>query len=199
MGKKTTKTVKVPESMAEEWDTYVEENPEVDSVSHLIRLSVQYKITEDYELGSRRKTTEGAQESESTGVSSEVLSILRSIKSDVGHIDERLTILEKAESVKSSYDVMRDAYDALPTPPKSEIVPDGEGTGSHLYEDTDYQEWAITPREIAREQGYDEAEVRDALESLADTTGEVKRLSRDTGTFDIGDSEPEDYYFKRGR
>lgn len=45
----TVKTVKVPESQAEGWDKYLEENPEVDSLSHLIRLSVDRELNDSYD------------------------------------------------------------------------------------------------------------------------------------------------------
>jgi hypothetical protein len=57
---KATKTIKMPESKAEECEEYVEDNAEVDSISHLIRLSVQKEISGTYDLDTRRSGDDSA-------------------------------------------------------------------------------------------------------------------------------------------
>jgi hypothetical protein len=60
IGDKTTKTVNMPESKAQEWEAYVEYNAEVDSISYLVRLSVQKKISGAYDVDTRRSDDDSA-------------------------------------------------------------------------------------------------------------------------------------------
>ena len=91
MGDKTVKTVKVSEDAASDWEDYVEENPEVDSVSHLIRLAVQKEISGEYDLEQR---VEVSQSNEENAASGEVLTRLRKLQTGISDIEERMAALE---------------------------------------------------------------------------------------------------------
>lgn len=190
MGSKTTKTVKVPESQAREWDQYVEETPEVDSVSHLIRLSVQKEISGDYSI--ERRHTEG-DESTGVGVSGEVLTSLRKIETAIDDVEERITALEGVQSAEAGYDLQRAAYTVLSAAPDSAIVPGGEGgEEGYVYEDADFEEWADTPESVANQLGADIEDIADTLEDLHNIMGGEVRQVHDEDSDTV-------YYFKRGK
>lgn len=157
---KTTRTVKVPESTSEEWEEYAEENPEVDSISHLIRLSVAKEMGGKYDIGRRRQSGESDVRE---GVSGEILTTLRSIETAIGDIEERLETLEEVESAEANYDLQRAIFSQLPTKP--ELAKSGT---------LERHEWAPTAEEIAQKLGAEETDVEEALEQLAETTGQVR-------------------------
>jgi len=190
---KTTKTVKVPDDTAEEWDEYVDETPEVDSVSHLIRLSVLKEMNDESDVETLR-IDDGSRE-----LSGEVLTSLRKIETAIGDIEERLTALEDVETAEANYDIQKASYNFLPTPPESAYVPEPEGKGSYVWEDADFDEWAVTAEETARKLGAEEEEVKDALDQLQETTGQVQSVTQGSERFDIGDSDSKTYYWKKGQ
>jgi len=89
IGDKTVKTVKVSEDAASDWEDYVDENPEVDSVSHLIRLAVQKEISGEYDLEQR---VEVSQSNENDAANGEVLTRLRKLQTGISDIEERMQL-----------------------------------------------------------------------------------------------------------
>lgn len=167
MGKSVTKTVKVPESMAEEWEQYVEENPEADSISHLIRLSVNKEINDGHD---RNLAPSGDTETRNEG---EILTALRQIQTDVGDVENRLSALEGIKTAEADYDLRKAVYSFLPEERDS----------------LEYATWATTVEEIARKLGAEKSDVKDTLDSLEDGTGQVASVA--------GGPEGETYWFKR--
>lgn len=167
MGEKTVKTVKVPESQAEEWDEYVDENPEVDSVSHLIRLSVQKEMSGEYDVQQRRSDDDNA------GTSGEVLTHLRKIETGIGDVEERLTALEETKSEEAGYDLKKAVFEVLPPTPDEVVTATVEPEIPASQPDFPEHSDAMTAQEVARKLGADVNDVQDALEELIETTGQV--------------------------
>lgn len=167
MESKTTKTVKVPDARAEEWDTYVEQNPEVDSVSHLIRLSVQRQMSGKYDRRQRRSDDGDAAES------GEVKTALRQIQTAIGDVEERLSALEGIKTAEANYDLRKAVWSFLPEEPEEVIddeIPPVYGDGDDGLDSLD----VLTPEQIAQKLGADVADVQDALDELVESTGQVK-------------------------
>ena len=165
MGKKTTKTVKVDRSKADEWEKYVEENPEADSISHLIRQSVQKEINGSYESPQTPSGGRGAE------VSGEVLTTLRQIQTGVTDLEERLTALESVERAEETYSLKKAVWEFLPEEPE-EVIDDEVPL---VYDDIGIDSLdVITPQQIAQKLGADVDDVQDALDELVESTGQVK-------------------------
>lgn len=160
MGKKTTKTVKVPESKAEKWDTYVEENPEVDSVSHLIRLSVQKEIGGEYDIEQRRADTD------SSSTDGEVLTKLQQIQTGLGDLEQRLTALEETTASESSYDLQKAIYAVLNESLAPKNLPE---------EDLEHEthDEVLSSRDLAQKLNADIGNVEDTLRRMDDEIGHV--------------------------
>jgi hypothetical protein len=167
MGKSVTKTVKVSESKAAEWNEYVEETAEVDSVSHLIRLSVQK------EMNNSHKRTESPSAKRQTDVSGEVLTNLRQIQTGLSDLEERMSALEAMEQSEESYSLKKAVWELLPEEP--EQVVDGEippvyGDGAEGLDSLD----VTTAHEIAQKLGAEVSDVQNTLDELVESTGQVQ-------------------------
>jgi len=186
-----TKTVKVPESIAEDWDDYIDENAHVDSISHLIRLSVQRERNGRYNQPQTR--SDDASDDASSG---EVLTTLRQIQTGIDDLEERMSALERVEEAEANYDLKKATFSTLPEPPEGEVVEVPEpGASKDSIEQHIAQKYppdfAVTSDEIARQLGAETADVEEALSHLRDTTGQVRRVS--------GGSENRTYYWRKGR
>lgn len=167
MSNKVTKTVKVPESTAGDWDEYIEQNAHVDSVSHLIRLSVQRELNGRYR--EPQKTSEGSNETQS----GEVLTALRQIQTGITDLEERMSAIERVDRADAGYDLQKAVYSFLPEKRNESQV----------------DQWGMTVDEISQKLGAEEYKIQEALENLVDTTGQVRSLS--------GGPKNETYWFKR--
>jgi hypothetical protein len=170
MGDKTVKTVKVDQSKAEDWEEYAEGNPEVDSVSHLIRLSVQKEISGKYDIEQR---VEVSQSNDSIGANGEVLTRLRKLQTGISDIEERMSALEDTEDAESRYDFQKVVFELLPTPPED------SGPGEKVGEWNYYQveEYATTAEDLATRIKAKTEDVRSELDTLYEQTGQVGRTS----------------------
>ena len=184
MGDKTVKTVKVSEDAASDWEDYVEENPEVDSVSHLIRLAVQKEISGEYDLEQR---VEVSQSNDNDAANGEVLTRLRKLQTGISDIEERMQALEDTENAESRYDFQKVVFELLPTPPED------KGPGEKVGEWTYYQveEYATTAEDLATRIKADTEDVRSELDTLYEQTGQVGRVSVIPETEEVDWDEPE--------
>ncbi|WP_254272426.1 hypothetical protein [Haloarcula marina] len=169
MSDKKVKTVKVPEARAEEWEEYADETPEVDSVSHLIRLSVQKEISGKYDVEQRRAPDENA------GMSGEVLTHLQKIQTSIEDVEGRLSALEEVESEEAGYDLKKAVFEVLPPTPDEAVTattePEIPASAPNFPEDTE----AMTAQEVAQKLGAEVNDVQDTLKDLAENTGQVFR------------------------
>jgi hypothetical protein len=179
MGNKTTKTVKVDQSKAEQWDEYVAENAEVDSVSHLIRLAVQKEISGAYDVENRK---ESRSDDVSAGASGEVLTHLRKIETAIDDVESRVSAIEGVKSAEANYDIEKATFNTLPEPP--------EGKGIDTAQETP-PDFATTVDEIARKLGAEPSDIEDALTHLRETTGQIRRVT--------GGPDNKTYYWRKGR
>jgi len=169
MGEKTTKTVKVPSLRAEEWDSYVEDNAEVDSISHLIRLSVER------ELQGRYEEPQMSSEHSGNAASGEVLTVLRQLQTGINDLEERMNALETVGEAEANYNLRKAVFSFLPEERSS----------------MEFEEWAIKCEELAQKLGADEQDVQDTLRNLEEELGQVVSVT--------GGPDSETRWFKRGR
>jgi hypothetical protein len=181
MPDKTTKTVKVDRSTAEEWADYVDENAHVDSISHLIRLSVGKEISEDYNLQNRPT---GGSEAGTSDNSGEVLTHLRKVETAIGDLEERVAAVEDVETAEAGYSLKKAVWEILPEEPREVVEEEIPAPESPDRLDI------LTAREIAQRLGADVEDVEDTLDGLVESTGQVQRS-------DVNHAG--NHYWKKGR
>jgi len=169
MGKLTTKTVKVPSSKAEEWDSYVEDNAEVDSISHLIRLSVERELQGKY------NEPQTLPDHSADATSSEVLTVLRQLQTGINDLEDRMNALERVGKAEADYDLRKAVFAFLPEEAQS----------------MNYEEWAIKCEKLAQRLGANEQDVQDTLRNLEEVTGQVVSVT--------GGPDSETRWFKRSK
>ena len=180
---KVTKTVKVPASTAEDWEKYIEETPEVDSLSHLIRLSVERE-----RQGKYTQAQQVAPDSPDDVLSGEVLTTLRGIQTGIEDLEERLTAIEETQSAEASYDLRKAIYEILP--PDTELL-STIGIVDEIPKPENPDDLGVmTAREVAQKLGADTREVEEILDDLVESTGQIQRSD---ANFDGR------YYWKRGK
>ena len=156
----TVVSVKIPRETKRTWEEYAEANPDVDSVSHLIRLSVTKEMNRSNE--SREDTS-----IQQVEASAEVLEALKRIRNSIDEVDDRLTSIEKESKAEGpGFDVQNTVFDLLP---ESAMPPD-------KLEPIDYSDSeAVTPTEIADTLGIPEEDVARALIRLHEDMATVVR------------------------
>ncbi|SFS56226.1 hypothetical protein [Halostagnicola kamekurae] len=166
-------TLKVEPDTKEEWKKYAEEHPEAGNLSHLIRLSVHNEMNTESELDDAHVP----KEDERIG---ELIESVNQIHDTLDTVQARISTLEHDSEVTEGFDMQKAVLSFLPTPPESALVPNPDSTGSHVYNDADFDEWAATPEGISEQLGSNEADVRDALQRLESVTGLVDSKSSDS-------------------
>ena len=157
MGEKTTVAFRVDESVKQEWEDAAD-GAEYDSLSHLIRLSVQKEITD----------TETAQTDAPAGVEadSEVLESLNRLEKTVEEIHDEMGAVSREKQAGKLYDLEQVLLEVLPT---------YDPNLQDLQNPTESDIETVTPEEVAARIDADEQDVSDALNRLADNTGQVHR------------------------
>lgn len=159
MAEKTTVAFRIDESTKEEWEKAAED-PEYQSLSHLIRLAVQREITE----GSAPRTAEADTE---TTTDSEVLESLNRLERDIGEIQDEMKAVSRESQSEELFDLKQVLMEVLVTVPE-DIVPDEDILPSSLGE---------KPRTVAGRIGADTSDVIEALEELDDNVGQIRSHS----------------------
>jgi antitoxin component of RelBE/YafQ-DinJ toxin-antitoxin module len=163
MAEKTTVAFRVDESVKSEWEDAAG-GLEYDSLSHLIRLSVQKEIadTETPHTGVQ-VSVEGTEDSE-------VLQSLNRIERVVEDVQDEVEAVGRESRAEELFDLEQVLLEVLPTAP--ETYHPGEGESASI-EDAN-----TTPHGIAGRIGADTSDVSDALERLAENTAQVKDATR---------------------
>jgi len=161
MGEKTTVAFRVDESVKKDWEEAAED-PEYDSLSHLIRLSVQKEITDT--VGHTGPQTAP----EETG-NGEVLQYLNRIERVTEDVQDEVKALGRESRAEELYDLEQVLLELLPETPES----------YHPQEDeqSPIEDANPTPHDIAGRIGADTSDVSDALERLANNTGQVRSVA----------------------
>lgn len=161
MSEKTTVAFRVDESVKQEWEDAAE-NPEYDSLSHLIRLAVQKEITE----------TETAETDTQADVeaNSEILGSLNRLEKSIDEIQDEMEAVGRENHAEEMYELEQVLLEVLPTASK-EIDPITEVEPDRL------EAGATTPRDVAGRIGADTSDVADTLERLAENTGQVESVT----------------------
>jgi antitoxin component of RelBE/YafQ-DinJ toxin-antitoxin module len=158
MAEKTTVAFRIDESVKSEWEDATE-RPEYDSLSHLIRLSVQREIT-DTETAPR--TAQADTESDNAG---EVIQSLNRLEKVTGEIQEEVEAFNRESESEELFDLKQVLLEVLPTAP---------GTYAPGGEEPNVETVGQKPREVAGRIGADTSDVSDALEDMATGLGMVR-------------------------
>ncbi|MFC7058056.1 hypothetical protein [Halovenus salina] len=161
MAEKTTVAFRIDESVKEEWEDAAE-GPEYDSLSHLIRLSVQREIT-DTETAPRT-----AQADTGTNENSEMLQSLNRLEKVTGEIQEEVEAFNREHESEEMYNLRQVLLEVLPTAP---------GTYSPGPNEPEPGSVGQKPREVAGRIGADTSDVSDTLEDMANGLGMVRSFN----------------------
>jgi len=167
----------IPEEQKGRWESYVEENPDLTSLSQLVRQAVEAEINRD-----DSSNTTGDDNTMADGRLSEVLETTQTIKSQVENVEDRLYGIEQAvrENPEIS-ELAADLFEILPTREELNNYHTGSPPGPN-------EIGAGTMEAFADQLGEDEYRVQQALEKLQDEIALVYSTS------DFGD---ENRYYKR--
>jgi antitoxin component of RelBE/YafQ-DinJ toxin-antitoxin module len=163
MAEKTTVAFRVDESVKQEWEDAAD-SPEYDSLSHLIRLSVQKEIADT------ETAHTGAQTKVEVAEDSEVLQSLNRIERVVEDVQDEVEAAGRESRAGELYELEQVLLEVLPTAPES--YHPGEGDSASI-EDAN-----ATPHDIAGKIGADTSDVSDALERLEENTAQVRDATR---------------------
>ncbi|WP_435335173.1 hypothetical protein [Haloarchaeobius sp. TZWWS8] len=157
MGEKTTVAFRIDEAVKKEWEEAAE-SPEYNSLSHLIRLSVQREIA-----GSGSSTTPT---DEVPGADEEVLHSLTHIENMVEEVKDEIDAIGRETSSVARFDFEQVLLEILPTAPEtyspaSKHDPDPPTVGE-------------TPRTVAGKINSDTSIVKETLEGLDKKIGSVR-------------------------
>lgn len=164
MGEKTTVAFRVDEAVKQEWEEAAE-GPEYDSLSHLIRLSVQRELTDE-------PTTHAGTQAGSEA-DSEVLQSLNRLEREVKEIQEEMGAVGRETRAEELYDLEQVLLEVLPTVERPSLGDLGPTEVDE--ENPDYDPEGETPETIAARIGSEESAVSDALNRLHENTSQVQR------------------------
>jgi len=160
MAEKTTVAFRVDEDVKQDWESAAD-GPEYNSLSHLIRLSVQREIAET-EVGE----TDTQASVEAGG---EVLESLSRLEKSIEEIQDEMEAVGRENQAEEMYELEQVLLELLPTASK-DLEPTTE------LEPEQFESGATTPRDMAGRIGADTSNVTNALERLADNTGQVHSI-----------------------
>jgi hypothetical protein len=165
MADTTVVSVKIPRDTKQTWEEYAEENPDVDSVSHLIRLAVMKEMNASDEAETNSSI-------EQVEASAEVLESLKRIQNSINDVDDRLTAIEKeSEAEGPGFDIQNTVFDLLPELTTPSSLPP---------EDIDV-DVAVSSSEVAEAVGLPEGDVSKALIRLHENMSQVVRAKGPDG------------------
>ncbi|WP_436935932.1 hypothetical protein [Halovenus marina] len=170
MEETTTVAFRVDASVKEEWEEAAE-GPEYDSLSHLIRLSVQREIT-DAERADNPPQAENNLDS-----NGEVMKSITRIERSMERLSDEVEAIGRENRDEELYDLEQVLLEILP-----EYNPSKHDLENPIEADIE----ALTAEEAAAKIGADEEKVSNALLRLSENTGQVKRL--DPGPDSVSES-----------
>lgn len=172
--------VKVPKSMKKRWDEYQDNSFEVNSMSDLVRLSVEKEINGQQSGSSSEGDTEHLENISKT---------LKQIQTEIGKLDSRLERVEN--TTQEDPEINRLANDVFSLLPDEKPGSDKWEAGRSEIQALEHNEgerspekfksgWEGTPRALAEVFEVTELDMRKALEKLAsDMSGRVRKTDYD--------------------
>ncbi|WP_338726721.1 hypothetical protein [Haladaptatus sp. DJG-WS-42] len=156
--------LRVSPERKQEWEQFVEEHPNANNLSHLIRLAVTREI----------QGREPSRQEQSSEVSTEVLEALTRIENGLDEVQTRVKALEREQMAASGMDYQQAAFAVLPTEPKGELI-EGPNGPTRLDPPAQPPEYGMTVEDVADNLGVDNLDaVKDALDRLSDLTDQVR-------------------------
>jgi hypothetical protein len=150
----------------EKWHTYAEENPEVSSVSHLIRTAVTAYI-DGTATAATADSGDGLSQTERRTLE-DTFNAVREIRETVDDVDGRLADVQRHVSRESELtEVESEIYSLLPTT-------DPSSEDWHQLPQRDREEAQYTAEQIARVLDVEERYALDACQSLYENVGHVR-------------------------
>lgn len=160
----TTVAVKISEDQKAKWESYIEENPEVESMSHLLRLAVNKELADS-------QATQQIQVETETEASTELLEGLQRIEDRLNGVEGRLGAIEReSEAEGPSYDLQKVVFELLPS-------------SAEAPNDAQPHEWAVTTDDLAKKVGTNTEDIQNTLDRLIDTVSQVQAVHGKPGTF----------------
>lgn len=167
--------VKVPKSMKNRWDEYQDNSLEVNSMSDLVRLSVEKEINSEQSGSGSEGDTEHLENISKT---------LKQIQTEIGKLDSRLERVENTTQQDPEIDrLANDVFSLLPDEKpgsegwearRREVQSIAKSEGERSPEEIKAG-WEGTPRALAEVFEVTELDMRKALEKLAsDMSGRVR-------------------------
>ncbi len=175
----TTVSTRIRKSTKREWEDYLYKS-DAENLSHLVRLAVRNEIE------GRESTRPAVSESKLDDIHASVREMVNKYHS----IDSRLSLLEREIESDNLLPVQRAAYDSLEVAP--EQLEDKLGV---FYVTKDpHKELLKTAEDISEEIAHPESVVRQVLDNMAETTGNVGKytIRRDELEDDFKDRIDED-------
>ncbi|UPV73732.1 hypothetical protein M0R89_14440 [Halorussus limi] len=163
MAEKTTVAFRVAEDVKAEWEDAAE-GPEYNSLSHLIRLSVQKEIASE---GRQTAAEDGQPATEASG---EVLDSLTRLERTVGEMHDELEAIGREDRDEELYDLEQVLLEILPTAPSGLQEPD----------EAQIENDAATAEDLSARIGARTSDVSDALERLATNSAQVRDATHRT-------------------
>jgi antitoxin component of RelBE/YafQ-DinJ toxin-antitoxin module len=164
MAEKTTVAFRIDESVKQEWEKAAE-GPEYDSLSHLIRLSVQREIAEEQ--------TQRTEVPNDTHGDSEVLQSLTRIERVMTDMQDEVEALGRESRAEELYDLEQVLLEVLPTLSNDIDMVIGMNEPDKLESAT------AKARDIAGRIGADTSDVSEGLERLDENIGQVRSIKHD--------------------
>lgn len=169
MAEKTTVAFRVDESVKQEWEEAADD-PEYDSLSHLIRLAVQREIADT------ETPPPGAQTATDMEGDGEALQSLNRIERVVEDLQDEIEAVGRESRAEELYDLEQVLLEVLPTVEQTTIQDLKDYSPASIDEDDpSYDPEGETPETIAARIGADEQVVSNALNQLSDNTSQVRR------------------------
>ena len=154
MPKDTRINLVVNAEKKERWEAVVEDSTEYDTLSRLIRKSVEGEIA-DTNSNSPTNSGENRQNGANDGKLDEISETLANIQRQIVELEDRVVTVEKEVTAESTANLKNEVYAALPLE-SNQNEPDGK-----------------TAEQIAEQIGADRDEVSSVLLSLQTDTGTV--------------------------
>ena len=173
MAEKTTVAFRIAQSVRDDWDEAVEDSPEYQSLSHLIRLSVQRELAD-----TDREVVSSPDNNEDTS-NSEILKSLTRVERAVDSIQDEMKAAGREQRAAETFNLQRVLLELLTTDerPVSDVLPAHEG------EEATFKQASDTADELAARIGANTSDVANALEQLTENTGVVQGHTLDDTTY----------------
>jgi hypothetical protein len=166
--------MRIDENRKEEWEKFIEDSPEYETVSALVRASVAREMSSGGNSGENSGTGMGRLNDRLTDIESDIEDLERSMSAIEGKLGRVLDVIEQDQAVADiapevfaqmpEFDSKQDAFDTYRNPPSA------ASTGE-VVENYGTVEWLVEGT------GFSTQQVEQALDKLQRETARVRTVS----------------------